>query len=151
VIDAPDFFAFEDRLQARLKDTLDVPPTMQWLLSSSPEEAEEKLSQIAPAIHIIYGGYRPREGSSARQGVIEQTWIVVVSVKSAAGGKDQRVKAGPILGQILRALMGWPVAHRDEQFGPLKLVPAGGVRRRGIVAHYPLAFTTSMPVQGQPD
>ena len=146
----PDFFAFEKRLEARLKAKRTVPPETKWFFSDSPEAAESR-AQFAPAIHIIYGGYRPEAGSSPRRQPIDQTWIVIVSIKSAAGGEDHRVKAGPLLGKIVSALIGWPRANRDEQYGPLTLVPAGGVRWRGTVAHYPLAFKTTMPVEGQPD
>ncbi len=145
----PDFFAFADRLVERLKLTCDE-PGMKWFTSDDTAEVEKR-AQFAPAIHVVYGGYRPTGEARGRRQEIEQTWIVIRSVKSAAGGTDRRVKAGPALGQILTACLGWPKAHRDEQHGPLRLVSAPGVRRVGTVDHYPLAFVTTLPVEGLPD
>lgn len=146
---SPDFFAFETRLLERLQARITV-PGIKWFGSSDDAEAQRR-AQFAPAIHVLYGGYRAAVGVSARQQQIDQSWIVLVSVKSAAGGGDRRDRAGLLLGQVLSALLGWPRPGKDSQFGPLRLASAPGVKYVGTVAHYPLSFTTFMPVEGQPE
>lgn len=144
---SPDFFAFEARLLERLKGLLADEPNLKWFTSDDNSEIEKR-AQFAPAVHIVYGGHRPAGQSKGRNQVIEQTWIVIRSVKSAAGGQDRRDQAGPALGKIVSAVLGWPRARHDEQYSPCQLAPAGGVFYVGAVAHYPVAFTTQMPVEG---
>lgn len=148
----PDFLAFGPVLQQRLKERIKAPTDMKWFLSTDIREVIDRRSQFAPAVHVIYGGYRPsRESGNGRNQLVDQTWIVLVSVRNAAGGEDRRAEAGPRMGQVVTSLIGWPRSARDQRFGPLRFAGAPSPIDKDTVTHYPLAFVTSMPVEGQPD
>lgn len=148
----PDFLAFGPLLLERLRQRIDAPAETQWFLSTDLKEVINTRSQFAPAIHVLYGGYRPSdEKGNGKLQLVDVTWIVLVSVSNAAGGEQRRAEAGPRMGKVCSAVMGWPRAGRSTQFRPLRLAGAPAPIDKDIVTHFPIAFVHSMPVEGNPD
>lgn len=107
-------------------------------------------SQVAPALHVVYGGYRVAfaggEGELAR---LVQTWIIVVVIRSAvqnAGAATAlRQGAGELMAETCAAIMGW--APQGEPFtiaNPPNMPYIPGV------GYFPLAFTTTVFALGEP-
>lgn len=141
-----DFLGLEPLIIERLKAS--VPAARAVLAAEDLADVQER-SQVAPALHVIYGGYRVAEAAENGRGAItEQTWIVVAVVKGAGQRGDApaalRASAASLVGQVLAALMGWRPAERMR---PLKLANGPRPVFSGGFAYFPLTFAALVPVQ----
>lgn len=145
-----DYLAAEALLLARLSDQV---PGVKAVLAAADLEGVEEAKQVTPALHLVFGGYRPlRQGQGAGGRLVEteQTWWVVVAVKNlrtAKTGTDARAEAGPLLAAVLGALLGW---KPSPDHAPLELAPAprGGFSKG--FGYYPLAFVTRVIMRCNP-
>lgn len=103
-------------------------------------------AQQVSTVHLVPLGIAAVEtdpGLRGRAAKITQRWAVVVAVAAAGDltGARQRDQAGPVIPQILTALMGW---SPGDGWSPLELVAAPGA---DVVtesfAYYPFAVQTS--------
>ncbi|SIQ96453.1 hypothetical protein SAMN05421829_108164 [Aromatoleum tolulyticum] len=141
-----DFLGLEPLIIERLKAT--VPAARAVLAAEDLADVQER-SQVAPALHVIYGGYRVLEATdTGRAATTEQTWIVVAVVKGAGQRGDApaalRASAAALVSPVLSALMGWRPADRMR---PLKLANGPRPVFSGGFAYFPLTFTATVPVQ----
>lgn len=141
-----DFLGLEPLILARLKATV---PAARSVLAAEDLADVEARSQTAPALHVIYGGYRVIEASeNGRTASTEQTWIVVAVVKGASqrgdGPAALRASAAELVGPALTALMGWRPIDRMR---PLKLANGPRPVFSGGFAYFPLTFAAQVPVQ----
>lgn len=141
-----DFLGLEPLIIARLKAS--VPAARAVLAAEDLADVQER-SQVAPALHVIYGGYRVTEASeNGRTAATEQTWIVVVVVKGAGQRGDAaaalRASAAALVTPVLSALMGWRPAERMR---PMKLANGPRPVFSSGFAYFPLTFTATVPVQ----
>jgi hypothetical protein len=106
---ADDFLAVEAPLIARLKSIVTLVPDAN-VLSGADLAPLLWASQPVPALHVLYHTHRPLERNPDGATRIEQSWIVAVAVRNVrdpASGAAARSAAGPILSQVLGALLGW--------------------------------------------
>lgn len=141
-----DFLGLEPLIIERLKAT--VPAARTVLAAEDLADVQER-SQVAPALHVIYGGYRVIEASeNGRAASTEQSWIVVAVVKGASQRSDGpaalRASAAELVGPVLSALMGWRPVDRMR---PLKLANGPRPAFSGGFAYFPLTFAAQVPVQ----
>lgn len=140
-----DFLALEPLIVDRLKARC---PAARAVLSVDDLADVAERSQTAPALHVVYGGFRVSGGAdSARSAVTEQRWLVVVvtrcSAQRGAAPAETRARSGVLAREALAALMGWrPVPGMR----PLALAtPPNPIFSKGM-AYIPLAFTALVPV-----
>ncbi len=141
-----DFLGLEPLVIERLKAM--VPAARAVLAAEDLADVQER-SQVTPALHVIYGGYRITESADNGRGAItEQTWIVVAVVKGASQRADGpaalRASAAALVGPVLAALMGWRPAERMR---PMKLANGPRPVFSGGFAYFPLTFAAQVPVQ----
>jgi len=126
-----------------------VPALLGRVFSRAELDGLERRQLVTPAVHVIYAGYRALESKGAgRFARLEQRWIVAVAVKHAGdqgSGDRLREAAGPLLGDVARALLGW---RPDAEHGCLALANAPAPDYRPGFAFFPLMFTVAVAVKG---
>lgn len=105
--------------------------------------------QLSPAVYLIYLGDDLSDGPPAQGGrgqvqTVTQLWAAVLALYCADSngeGVTARREAGPLLGQLLKALTGWipraDVAPLTRRQGPAEAAYADGY------FYYPLVFQAS--------
>lgn len=139
------FLALESVLKTRLQTHFAASNPAVQVLSAVDLAGVTEASQLAPAVHLVYQGYRvaetPTHGRVAR---IEQTWLVVIAtrnVSDARTGEAARSQAGAIASQVCTALMGWNPSAVTK---PLQLSDAPAAGFLAGFAYLPLAFVTEI-------
>lgn len=113
-------------------------------------ERVPELRQKAPAVFVIYDGFRV--GDSTASGAIQQItqdWFVVCAAKSARGNGDTnaaRDMAADLADKVLAALLGYHLGGGKY----LRLQEAPGPEYDGGYCHLPLAFSSAATFKGQP-
>lgn len=143
------FLALEPLLIVRLRSRI---PAARAVLSAADLADVRQATQVTPALHVLYGGYRPVE-AAGRGAVVRlvQTWYVVAVVRNVAqGDAAQRVRedACALLDPVLAALIGWAPEHGGAHIGPLQLVAAPAPLIEAGYGYFPLAFTAELHLQG---
>lgn len=140
-----DFLALEPLILERLKALC---PAARAVLSVDDLADVAERSQTAPALHVVYGGFRVNSATdNGRSAVTEQRWLVVAvtrcSAQRSAAPAEARARSGELAREALAALMGWrPVPGMR----PLALAtPPNPIFRNGM-SYIPLAFTALVPV-----
>lgn len=133
-----------DRLQPRLSSAIKVLP------AADLAGVFEGGAQAAPAVYVIYQGYRPTQeiGNGSEQQT-EQTWWVVPAVRNVRDTRAAtatRETAGQIMLDCLKLLLGW---KPSKEHSPLKLAPAPPARYLGGFGYFPMAFTTRLTTRGE--
>jgi len=104
-------------------------------------------SQVAPAVHVIFGGPRVLEVKHDRRSAkVMQIWYAVPVVRNVANqidGKGARVSASAVIDQTLEVLMGWKAS---DAFSELKLETPPPPRWIKGLGYHPLAFSTNTAV-----
>lgn len=136
---ADDFMALEPLLVARLELALASDSVYVLTAPDLAYVAEE--GQLAPAVHVVYGGHRMvQQQVSGRAVIIEQDWYTVVTVRNVQDhhGADARGDAGPLLSTVFAALAGWtPAGSMDSLQAAASPMP-GYTDGYG---YFPLAWT----------
>lgn len=150
-----DFFGVQPVLIARLKAKV---TGINSVVSGLDQEDMLIIEKAPPAIYVLYENYSLLD-QSEREAQITQQWMVVTIIGSDRAA-DAKTKAGPILGNVLEALLGW---QPSGDYGILQLVsapkmsfqpavtqpaPAMTESRQGLW-HIPLAFQTHLYVDGR--
>ena len=144
-MNAGNFLALEPLLVARLTEQLaDLSPKVH-VMSAADLAGVTEATQITPAVHVVYQGYRVTEtrldGTVVR---MEQTWLATVAtrnVKNTRTGAAARAEAGLIAGRVAQALMGFKPALASK---PLRLVNGPGAGFSAGFAYLPLAFEAEL-------
>lgn len=132
------FMALEPRLVALLKQALaGVSPAVHVLTAAELADVQES-KQLAPAVHVVYGGYRIAEdiGTAWR---LEHTWYAVTAVRNVAqvkSGAAGRQDAGVIATAVALALADAKVAGAAE---PLTLITPPGPSHSAPYTYLPTA------------
>lgn len=141
--------ALRPLLVARLAEKLvDMSPKVH-VLTAADLAAVTESTQLAPAIHVIYLGYRIVESASNGSLVrIEQTWLAVVAtrnLRAMVSGEAALEDAGLIAMRACHALMGFKPSPMSK---PLRLVdgPNGGFSAG--FQYLPLAFAAELVLGG---
>lgn len=145
---ANNLFAIEGELVARLQAQLiDLTPKVAVLVGADLAGVTEE-SQVTPAVHVVYQGYRVLESrSDGRAARMEQTWLVTTAVRNVRHlrtGAAARVDAGLIALRVAQALMGFKPASADK---PLRLADAPSAGFSGGYQYTPLAFLAELTLQ----
>ncbi len=106
---APDFdyLALEPLLIERINQQLHG--SLKTVLGVSELAAVAQANQVTPAAYVIYLGDQVGQQAGSAQPVA-QLWAVVLTVHyadAANTGEGARRIAGPLLGKLLAALVGW--------------------------------------------
>lgn len=143
--------ATEAAIVARLQDKLGL--LVKSVFTAAEFADVDESSQFTPSVAVIYGGYTPSQtpgGAAVKVQEIEQTWLCVVGVRSAAGTrlrKGAREDSAPIARGVVEALIGWRPPVEGES--PLKLAPSPGAQFSDAgYAYYPIAFTNRRTYRG---
>lgn len=144
---AGNLLALEPVLMARLTEQLaDMVPKVHVLAAVDLAGVTEA-TQVTPAVHLVYQGYRVAESpSSARVARLEQTWLVTVAtrnMKNLRTGSAARADAGLIADRVALALMGFKPALASK---PLRLVDGPSAGFSDGFAYLPLAFVAELVV-----
>jgi hypothetical protein len=130
-----------ERLAAQLAD---LTPKVHVLAAADLAGVTEA-TQVTPAVHLVYHGYRIVEsrsdGGAAR---LEQTWLATVAtrnMKNLRSGAAARTDAGLIAARIAAALMGFRPAGASK---PLRLAEGPGAGFSNGFAYLPLAFVAEL-------
>lgn len=139
------FLALEPLLIARLEAQLaDLAPKVHVLAATDLAGVTEA-TQVTPAVHVLYQGYRVTESRSDGSAVrIEQTWLTVVSVrnmKNLRTGTEARADAGLIARRTTQALMGYQPEPGSK---PLRLAEGPGAGFNAGFQYLPLAFVAEL-------
>ena len=138
------YFAAEQAIVDRLK--AEVPGIMKVYTPFDLQGVVES-SQASPALHVVYSGDvvggtnpGPQAGAGAAK-VVDQRWLVVLAVRTAAAQlqdtSEIRTKAGVIVPAILGALQGWqPV----QWMRPLARVSGPTAGYSSSFAYFPFLF-----------
>ncbi|WP_322521153.1 hypothetical protein SR882_10285 [Guyparkeria halophila] len=101
----------------------------------------------APAVDLLYRGYRPKDGNAAGGfAVIEQTWWTVIAVRNrrhVASGNAARAEAGPIAGAVIKSLLGWAPTGAKA----MAIAPAPQAGYDAGYFYLPIAWTTQLNVR----
>ena len=139
------FLHLEPEIVQRLQDQLAaLRPAVHVLTAADLTDVTED-KQLTPAVHVVFDRYRPVEARPDGRAVrVEQTWMVVVAVRSTRAlktGDDARGRAGVLAHHVLQALQGW---QAPSALKPLQLAAAP---KGGFSAGYqylPLCFTAEV-------
>lgn len=142
------YAAAEQAIIERLKDRM--PAGVHVAALRDLEEVPE-LRQKAPAVWVIYDGFRVGRRIESTPGVVQivQDWFVVVAAKSArnAGGVEgARDQASALCEQALAALLGFHLGGGRY----LQLEEAPGPEYDAGYCHVPLAFSNAATFRGTP-
>lgn len=112
-------------------------------------ERVPQLRQRAPAVWVIYDGYRPGADIANVPHVqqVVQEWFIVVAARSARGNgevDDARDQAATICEQVIEALLGFDLGSGKR----LRLAEAPGPEYDSGYCHVPLAFTCAATFKG---
>lgn len=113
-------------------------PAVHVLTSADLADVKEG-AQKTPAVHLIYGGYRIAEDLGTAWS-LSHKWYVVVVVRNVAtqrSGQAARQSAGPLVAQVVGALIGASVPGATR---PLTLVSPPPASYRAGHQYIPSAF-----------
>lgn len=99
-----DYLFIGAQLAARLRDQVaDVPVEV----VETPEQLL-RADQRARVLYVLWAGDRFGERAGGRSQQMWQRWLVVLAIKNVGAQGDARhQKAGPLLSQVHRAVVGW--------------------------------------------
>lgn len=146
--------ALEPLLVARLRDQ--VPQVGGAVLSAADLATVQEQAQPAPAVHVLYEGFRVIETQldGARMRVEERwsTWVVVRNVAQLDQAGAQRADAAPIVAAVVTALSGWkPPGDAPRFIRALRLEPGGRAMYSQGFAYFPLLWSTELTLRGSGD
>lgn len=133
------WLALEPHLEQLLKSAVaGASPAVHVLTAADLGDVKES-AQKSPAVHLIYGGYRIAEDVGTAWRLVHK-WFAVVVVRSAATqrtGKAARQAAGPMVAQVVGALIG---ANPPGATRPVTLVSPPAASYSGGYQYIPSAF-----------
>lgn len=142
-----DFLAAGPVLIDRLKAEL-LPSA--FVLSAKDLSGVKEAAQQAPAVHVIYTAYAPKQGVNGAWSGIEQTWLTVVVVRNVVSlttAAAPMAEAGPLMAGVIGALSLWvPPGLADFQGIHLKPSPPAGYTRAGF-AYFPIAWGLDLRIR----
>ena len=122
VAEANNWLALEPHLLALIAQAVQgMSPAVHVLTSADLADVKES-AQKTPAVHLIYGGYRIAEdlGTAWR---LAHKWYAVVVVRNVAlarSGQAARQDAGPMVAQVVGALVGASVPGATRRQRPAR-------------------------------
>ncbi len=139
VAQANNWLALEPHLVQLVQQAVaGMKPAVHVLTSADLADVKEG-AQKTPAVHLIYGGYRVAEDLGTAWRLL-QTWYAVVVVRNVAAqrsGQAARQDAGPMVAQVVGALVGAMVPGATR---PLTLVSPPPASYRAGHQYIPSAF-----------
>lgn len=128
------FFAVRTAIKQHIE--AEIPGIKRVYFAEELDDAKET-TQILPAVHVLYGGYRPAQAERARVDIsLDQTWVIVLSARNSRDEED----AGELLDLLVQKLHGWQPPGALLKFELTNSPFAPSYRPR--IAYYPLAFST---------
>lgn len=140
-----DFLALEPLLMERIDSQC---LGIQFVLSAADVDGVQESKQRTPAAHVLYDGYSIQQ-DQVQRALIRQTWVVVVTVRHVGQRNQsalQREAAGPLVMEVVQALMGWRPGPEYSRMS-LASSPYRPNFGRGF-AYVPVAFTTDIKIEG---
>lgn len=135
----------EPQLMARLSEQLATLSPHVHVLAAADLAGVTEATQVTPAVHVVYQGYRVVEAASnGRMARLEQTWLATIAtrnMKNLRTGAAARADAGLIAGRVAHALMGY---RPEAASKPLRLVDGPSAGFSDGFAYLPLAFVAEL-------
>jgi len=136
----------EELIIERLENTIDDIK----ILSTADLSGVTERSQIIPAIHVVYAGYKlETEGQQSQSmAFIRQKWITMIvdrDIRSIKNGKTISPNAGIVHSQIIKSLFGYQLSP-DHSF--MRLESPQPPRYANNFAYYPIPFSTKIQLEG---
>lgn len=136
-----DFLAVEPHLLARLKDAMAGLSPAVHVLTAADLAGVKETAQRTPAVHLVWGGFKPLESRpDGKQVRLDHTWLVVTAVRNVAGtkaGAAARAEAGPLMARAGAALMGF---RPPGVAGPMRMTATQSAYYSAGFMYLPLAF-----------
>ncbi|ANJ66059.1 hypothetical protein A9404_00495 [Halothiobacillus diazotrophicus] len=132
------FMGIEAELVARLEGIM--PEEVKVLTAQDLANVKEQ-TQPAPAVHVIYLGYKPIETHPIV--VLGETWMTVIVVRNARTlktGEALRLNAAPLMDTAFDALNRWRPA---SGYKPLQIASAPLPTYQNGYGYFPLVWSTS--------
>ncbi len=133
----------EATIVERLRTTLAAAGVKAKVMSAADLAGMKDAFQFAPAVHVIYQGYRVKETRANNLvSLVEQTWLTVAAVRNV---RDQKTGAAArndskdINAAVYQAMAGWLPPGAWE---PFRLADGPGAGFEGCVFFIPLAWKT---------
>lgn len=132
-----------DRLRGAIPQALEV-------AGSADIRAVSTEGQVAPALHVLHGGFRVRDASDDGQlAVFSETWLVVVVVRTAVQsdvGRALHMAAAPLVAGVLRSVLGW---QPHPECRPFRAANGPAPIYQGGVGRFILPFVTEFAALGE--
>lgn len=139
----------EPTIVERLKAVL---PKAVRVMSAADLAGVQQATQLAPAVHVMYQGYRVKKTeANDLVSLVEQTWLTVIVVRNARdqkAGADARIDAGPIALAVHQALAGW---LPEGACSNLRLADAPNAGFDAGLFYMPLAWKTTVQLVNEID
>ena len=147
------FFDVEEAIVARLATKLAATTAKPKVYTAQELENVKDRSQNAAAVFVAYNGISSIAPLSGNPAIVTVSvdfvvWTVTRSASRHGSGEGTREAADPILLAILDALCGWrPVSGLP----PLTLTDTSGPAYAEGFGYFPLAFTLTRQIRGNPN
>lgn len=136
-------------LPALLDDYLFVGPLLAQRLREQvadiPVDVVETAEQLlqpdhrTQALFVLWAGDRFGDRASGRGQLLHQRWLVMLAIKNVGAQPDARhLKAGPLLSQVHRAVVGWHPEGAVRNFSRADAPMRPDIRKDKAL--YPLGF-----------
>ena len=137
-----DFLALEDLIIAQVQANV---TGLKKIYGSRDLATVTRKSQVTPSLAVIYRDYRVVETDGRKcRARVRQNWYTVLSVRNAKDqqhGAGVRDDAGPLMMDIIRALMGW---QPGPGYSAMELVSAPPAITAATVGDFPIGWTTEL-------
>lgn len=141
------FLALEGVLKTRLQAKV---PAAVKVFSASDLLTVKSHAQVAPAIHVYYGGFTVlEEKDNGSTQMIEQRWFAVPVVRNAANqvtGEGARVAASELIEIVMEALLGF---RPGAPYSALRLYDGPMPAWIDNLGYHPLGFKTTRVCRGE--
>lgn len=126
VLTSNNWMALEPHIVNLVKSAVQgMQPAVHVVTSADLSDVKER-AQIAPAVHVVYGGFRITDG----QGIaweLTHTWLIVAAVRNVAdirSGQAARTQAGSLAAMVLGGLVGAQIPGSIRALEPITPPPA---------------------------
>lgn len=143
------FLEAESAIVQRIKDELAAQAILKArVLTAAELDALKDKANISPAIYVILQSYEPASDVGLYAS-FNQTFLIVVAVKSAKGNGDAngiREAASPLIDFVLKSLIGFKPSKAHHA---LKAVSGPSPEYESNCGYFPLSFQTRYVANGE--
>ena len=139
------FLSAEPLLMARIKDKAGLSN----VFSTIDLQGVTEKSQVVPAVHVIFDGYKPVSKAGNPDVIkLQQSWIIVVVVRNVSATHEASAvneDAGPYILNAIQSLQGYKLSNEHSA---IEIVAAPAPLIRAGFGYYPIKITTNVITRG---